>query len=174
MRTTALVSFALAAVFAAAPLHAQKPSAPDPLLDELVGQWVMQGTIGGQKTTHDVTAEWVLEHEYVQIREVSRERDPKGLPVYDAIVYVERDPTSGGYNVLWLDNTAAAPFAPVGHAAGAAADSIPFVIESPDQSKVHTTFAYDRATDTWRWSIDNDERGFVTEFARLTLKRAGR
>src|SRR5581483_7458229 len=111
---------------------------------------------------------------YVQIRETSRERGPNGLPAYDAIVYVERDPTSGGYNVLWLDNTASAPFAPVGHAAGAVADSIPFVIESPDQTKIHTSFVYDRSTDSWRWNIDNDERGFVSPFARLTLTRGER
>lgn len=55
--------------------------APDPqrqLLDKLTGHWVLRGTIAKQQTTHDVDAVWVLDKEYVQIHEVSRERDAAG------------------------------------------------------------------------------------------------
>jgi hypothetical protein len=30
------------------------------LLDHLAGQWILQGTIAGKRTTHDVQVEWVL------------------------------------------------------------------------------------------------------------------
>ncbi len=29
----------------------------DPLLDHMTGQWVLQGTIAGKQTTHDITAD---------------------------------------------------------------------------------------------------------------------
>ena len=44
---------------------AQKPAMNSPLdlLDHLAGQWVLQGTIAGKQTTHDVQAEWVLKRD---------------------------------------------------------------------------------------------------------------
>src|SRR5579872_4632366 len=38
----------------------QQPTFHDPLLDHLAGNWVLQGTIAGKETTHDVEAAWVL------------------------------------------------------------------------------------------------------------------
>ncbi len=39
-------------------------------------------------------------------------------------------------------------------------------------SGIHTTFACDRATDTWSWTIDNvDKSGRASPFARMTLTR---
>jgi hypothetical protein len=52
---------------------AQQPPVSSPLLDHLVGKWVLQGSIAGQDIIHDVNAEWVLEHHYVRIQEVSRQ-----------------------------------------------------------------------------------------------------
>ena len=46
----------------------------DPLLDRLVGTWVLRGDIAGRPVTHAVKVQWVLAHEYIQIRETSRSR----------------------------------------------------------------------------------------------------
>jgi len=35
----------------------------------------------------------------------------------------------------------------------------------------HTTFVYDRATDSWQWHMDNDSVGVCRPFARVTLTR---
>lgn len=72
-----------AALLLAGLCHAQAPAANSPmeLLDHLQGRWVLQGTIGGKPTTHDVQADWVLKQEYMRIHEVSREKDAKGDPV---------------------------------------------------------------------------------------------
>jgi len=64
----------------------QQPTFHDQLLDHLPGNWVLQGTIAGKDTTHDVTAEWVLGHQYVRIHEVSREKNSQGLPAHEAMV----------------------------------------------------------------------------------------
>jgi hypothetical protein len=53
---------------------AQQPTFHDALLDHLAGSWVLQGTIAGRPTTHDITAEWVLAHQYLRLQEVSREK----------------------------------------------------------------------------------------------------
>ena len=51
----------------------------------------MRGTIAGKQTTHDVQAAWVLHHEYMQLRETSREKNVNGSPAYEAMVYIGWD-----------------------------------------------------------------------------------
>ena len=57
---------------------------PTKLLDHLTGNWVMKGMIGGKAVTHDVDASWLLNREYLQLHEVSRERTVSGAPSYEA------------------------------------------------------------------------------------------
>jgi hypothetical protein len=65
------------------------------LLERLVGRWILSGTIAGKKTTHDVSAEWVLNHGYLRLHEVAREKDTAGAPAYEAIIFVSMDSASG-------------------------------------------------------------------------------
>jgi hypothetical protein len=71
MKKTAVLSVLVLLV--ATRLAAQSPPA-DSLFDRLIGHWVLRGTIARQSTTHDVTFDWMLGREYVQMHEVSRER----------------------------------------------------------------------------------------------------
>jgi len=154
-----------------APLNAQALHA-DSLFDRLVGHWVLRGTIARQATTHDVTFEWMLGREYVRMHEVSRERAPNGTPAYEAVVLFGRDPRTGEYACLWLDNTASSAFDPAGTGRGSVAgDSIPFVFRYTPTTGFHTTFVYVRTTDTWQWHMDNDSSGVRRPFARVTLTR---
>lgn len=158
-------------LLAAAPLPAQALPA-DSLFDRLVGHWVLHGTIARRSTTHDVDIEWMLGREYVKMHEVSRERGPNGAPAYEAVVLFGRDPGSGEYACLWLDNTGASAFDAAGIGRGAvAADSIPFVFNYSATDRFHTTFLYHRATDSWQWHMDNDSAGVLRPFARVTLTR---
>ena len=141
------IAAAFVAVFAGTAL-AQQTAFRDSLLDRLAGRWVMQGTIAEGRTTHDVTAEWVLAHQYLRIHEVSREKDAKGAAAYEAMVFIGWDPDSSEYACLWLDSTGGGGLsAPVIGHAKRGGDEIPFVFRSPDGSAFHTTFAYDRTTD---------------------------
>jgi hypothetical protein len=145
-------------------------SSPSDLLDRMVGRWVMRGTIGKTQTVHDLDAKWVLNKEYVQIHEVSREKGP-GDRKYEAIIYVGCDPKAAEYAGLWMDNTAYGGFSPEGTGHGkAAGDSIPVLFGTMDNG-VLTTFAYDRAKDAWSWTIDNEIKGQASPFARLVLTR---
>ncbi len=169
MRTLAGLFLVLLCV--AARLPAQSLPA-DSLFDRLIGRWVLQGIIARQNTTHDVTFDWMLGREYVQMHEVSRERAPNGGPAYEAVVLFGRDPQSGEYACLWLDNTGASAFEPQGIGRGAVAgDSIPFLFRYSATDRFHNTFVYHRATDSWEWHMDNDSAGVRQPFARVTLTR---
>lgn len=151
----------------------QTPPAHAALLDKMIGRWTMTGTIGKAAATHDVDVDWVLNREYVRIHELSPERDASGGPGYEAWIYIAWDPKNSEYAVMWLDNTVATNFAPegIGHAK-ADGDRLPIIYKLADGTGIRTTFAYDRAKDTWTWTIDNvDASGKTSPFAHLTLAR---
>jgi hypothetical protein len=160
-------------VVPAALAQSQVSSAPEALLDRMTGHWVMTGTIAKKMTTHDVDVDWVLKREYLRIHEVSRDKDANGDIGYEAWIYIVWDAKNSEYAVMWLDNTAATNFAAegIGHAKPDG-DRIPFIFKDAEGSGIQTIFAYDRAKDTWSWTIDNlDKSGKASSFARLTLTR---
>lgn len=169
MRTRLVL--ALVGLLAVSPAHAQSAER-DSLLSHMIGRWVLRGPMAGKEVVHDVTFQWVLGGEYVEMHEVSRERTPARTPAYEAIVYLVRDPHTHEYAALWLDNTDYNAFDPAGVGRGvAAADSIPFVFTASPTDHFHNTFVYDRATDTWAWRMDNDDARGRRPFARVTLTR---
>ena len=143
----------------------------DRLLDHLVGRWILTGTIAGKKTTHDVSAEWVLNHGYVRIHEVAREKDRAGAPAYEAIVFISSEPSSGDCACLWLDSTGSWGLS--AEAMGRAkpkANSIPFIFKDPaGRVSFANTFSYDSVADSWVWIMDNIQDGKPKPFGRVTL-----
>ena len=153
------------------PGFSQQKTLQDTLLDHMCGKWVLRGLIAGQSTVHDITAEWVLNHQFVLIREVSREKDEKGNPQYQANVYVGWAESTAEYVCIWLDVWGG--FAPesVGRAKRHF-DKLPFDFrDSKGVASFHTTFAYDKISDTWFWMMDNDKGGALKPFARVSLTR---
>jgi hypothetical protein len=145
----------------------------DQLLDHLVGRWTLSGTLAGKKTTHDISADWVLNHGYVRLHEVSREKDSTGAPAYEAIVFVCAEPNGGDYTCLWLDSTGSWGLS--AQAMGRAkrqTNSIPFVFKDPDGSvSFENTLVYDPAADTWTWIMDNVANSKRKPFGRVTLAK---
>ena len=161
----------LALLCSPAPLFAQGLH-PDSLFPRLVGNWVLRGTIGRRQTVDDVNFKWLLGREYVEMHEVSREHAPNGKPVYEAVVLFGRDPATGAYACVWMDNTAAAAFPPAGTGRGTVrGDSISFLFLDSAATSFHTTFLYDVSRDSWQWHLDNDSSGVRKPFARVTLTR---
>ena len=146
-----------------------------PLSDRLVGKWVLQGTIGGKETTHDVDADWVLNDGYVRLHEVSREKDSNGLPAYEAIMFISWDETSREYSFLILDSTSNVGLTNgvIGRAKPET-DRIPFLLKYRTNETFHTTFLYDKNTDSWRWIMDDETDEKIRPFARVTLTRKTR
>jgi hypothetical protein len=161
-----------ALVFGAAPLRAQQPTFTDSLMDRMVGRWVLRGTIAGEATTHDVTVDWVLQHQYLRVHEVARERDAAGKPAYEADVYIGWDAQANQYVCAWLDVFGGISTQSIGRATRGG-DAIPFVFTNrDDRGGFHTTMAYQRATDSWTWRMDNVAAdGTESPFARVALTR---
>jgi hypothetical protein len=153
--------------------QASEAPTPESLMGKMAGEWLMQGTIDDEKVTHDVSVDLILNRQYVRIHEVAREKDAAGEPAYEAWIHIAWDKANGEFVVMWLDNTGVTNFSPdgVGHGRPEG-DRIPFIWKLADGSGIHNTFAYDRASDTWSWSIDNVEKsGQSSPFGRVTLKR---
>lgn len=141
----------------------------DPLLDHMVGQWVLTGAIMGQATTHDVKAEWVLQNHYIRLTEVSREKDSSSKPQYDAEVLLGYDPAKRQYVCFWFDTTGiASPNS--GGSATRAGETLPFVFKSAD-GDFRNTMTFDAKADRWSWVMEAEQNGKVSPFAKLTLQR---
>jgi hypothetical protein len=166
-------SFAvLTLVFASFSTLAQQPTSKDPLLDHLAGSWILQGTIAGHETTHDVEAEWALNNEYLRLHETSREKNSEGRPAYEAIIFVEWDESRGEYRCLWLDSTGGGGLAVPAAQGERGNDQIVFLFRDKDpDSGVRTTFVYNKGSDSWNWLIDNQAGAKLTTFARVKLMK---
>jgi hypothetical protein len=165
VRMSGLIVLALAG-----PAAAQQATFRDPLVEHMQGSWVMEGTIAGKPTIHDVTGEWVLEHQYMRLHEVSRDKKPDGQPGYEAMIFIAWDGPTKSYSLVWLDD-----FGDVSRQSLAnstrAGDALPFVFHNIDGSTTRTTFTYLPDADRWTWTIDEDDHGKSTAFARVTPHR---
>ena len=151
---------------------AQQTPFQDSLLDHMTGNWILHGTIMGQETTHDVSAEWVLAHQYLQLHEVSHEKDSIGNPRYEATVFIGWDKATNQYDCLWLDVTSGGGLTGQGIGRGKrSGENIALLFDGSDGSIFHTTFAYDGGKDSWQWIMDGETNGKLEPFARLALTR---
>jgi len=169
---TVLLRIILLFVLAPFSALAQQTTSQDSLLNQLTGKWVLHGTIDGNETTHDIVTEWVLDHEYLQMKEVSREKDSNGKSIYDAIVFICWEQKLNQYSCLWLDNTGNGGLSTqaIGHAK-ANGDRIELLFKGADGSLFHTTFGYNKETDSWQWLMDAEVNGKLIPFARVKLTR---
>ncbi len=171
MRTVRIILlFVLACV---ATLSAQTPTLkPSQLLDRLTGKWVLKGTIDGKPVTHEVEANWILRNEYLEVHEISREKDAAGRSAYEAIVLIEWNERSNQYTCLWLDSTSGGALSSnVPCKAAPAEDSIPFLFTLSTEESIHTTFAFRKTSGTWHWTIDDVSKGKTVRFADVDLSR---
>lgn len=164
-QTTSATQANAPAVSAPARAHAQE------MLGRLVGRWVLTGTIAGQSVVHDVEGAWTLQHNYVRLDEISRERGANGQPSYEATIFVGWLESADHYVCVWLDNTEVAS-GDVTCTAANTPDAIPFQFRDTHGAlMIATTFTYHRADDSWDWRIDNVQGDRAETFATLTMRR---
>lgn len=152
-------------------LGQKKDEGPTQLLEHLGGNWVLEGVLGSRHVMHDITAEWILNHEYLRLHEVSREKNNKGGPSYEAIIIISWDNKANEYRCLWLDNTEGGGLSTPTARAKPAGQSITFVFAPPNES-LHTTFKYDKRSDRWQLTIDDVKDGKPYRFGDDTLTRS--
>lgn len=137
----------------------------DPLLDQLTGEWKLSRKIGNRLEENRVKAEWILNHQFLQIHM----EDVKSPPRYEALVLIGYDHEHGRYVVYWLD-TFGGQFSEKGTGTRAG-NSIRFVFQYPD-GLLHNTFTWNAESQTWRSVIEqHDEQGQWSVFAEDNLER---
>ena len=144
------------------------------ILERLAGSWVLQGTLAGKATTHDVTGTWMLDGLYLELHERSRETDSSGKPRYEAVVLLGLDEATGEFQCLWLDSTGGGGLSATAFGRGKrAGDSIPFLFRDPDGTiSFSNTFSYDSSAQAWTWQLDNVRKdGRYAPFGRVRLTR---
>jgi hypothetical protein len=155
-----------------APLHAQDSTRGkglnDPLLDKLIGDWNVERTFGGGRTAKNIVhAEWVLQHQFVELHY----RDAAAPPKYEAIVLIGYDGIGKRYLCHWADNFggdySADGFAPRGEASNA----IEFKFEFHD-GQLTNRFAFDPQLGTWMSTIRQTEKGEWKLFCQDKFTRA--
>lgn len=167
MKTLILVFTLIAAPLALA----QQPPVSSPLLDHLSGKWLMEGTIAGQPTKHDLDIQWVLDHHYLQIHEVSQEKKANGQPQYEAMVYVAWNEQPKRYSCAWLDVYGGFSVGSIG-IAPPSENELAFLFKNEKgETDFSNDFVYDPKTDTWSDSLDNIVNGARKPFGRVKLTR---
>ena len=150
---------------------AQQPPISSPLLDHLAGKWLMQGTVGKQATKHDFDAEWVLQHHYLRFHEISREKNDKGKPQYEATVFIGWNEKTKQYACVWLDVYGGATSESIGLATPKENElAFVFTDEHGDTSFTNI-YTYDPKTNGWENRLDNVVKGEAKPFARFNLTK---
>jgi hypothetical protein len=161
----------LVMIFVSLAVTAQQPPLNSPLLDHLSGKWVLQGTVGKQTVTHDFDAEWVLQHHYLRFYEVSRDKNDKGEPQYDATVFIGWNEKTKQYACVWLDVYGGLTTESIG-VATSKENEIAFVFtDEHGETSFTNTFIYDAKTNTWDNRLDNVVKGEAKPFARFKLAK---
>jgi hypothetical protein len=161
----------LATIFVALLATAQQPPVNSPLLDHLSGKWVLQGTVGKQSVTHDFDAEWVLQHHYLRFNEVSRDKNDKGEPSYDATVFIGWNEKNKQYACVWLDVYGGLTTESIGVAASKENELTFVFTDEHGETSFTNTFIYDPKTNTWENRLDNVVKGEAKPFARFKLTK---
>ena len=120
----------------------------------------------GRPAHHDFDAAWVLNHQFLRMRQ----SEP---PDYEAIVFVGYDNTSERYVAHWLDVYGGRFSETLGYGTRTG-NSIRFVFEYPD-GPFRNTFTWKPETRAWQFVLESkNKQGQWVNFAVEDLARAER
>jgi hypothetical protein len=171
LATTFLTTIFLTTTFVTLPAMAQQAPVNSPLLDHLAGKWLLRGTVGQQAVTHELDAEWVLQHHYLRFREVSREKNDQGEPQYDATVFIGWNEKTRQFACVWLDVYGGLTTESIGRATPKENELAFVFTDEHGETSFTNTFLYDPKTNTWDNRLDNVVKGEAKPFARFKLTK---
>jgi uncharacterized protein DUF1579 len=163
LRLTSVLCIALATGLSA---QTSPTAGMEALLERLVGQWHMTGSVRGRPVTYTLQATRVLQGRFVELHM----EDVNRPPAYEARVFIGVDSAGGRYIVHWLDRFGAAFSIP--HATGEARrDTLMFTFPYP-AGAFRDTFVYRPSTDTWHFRLEAaDSTGGWRPFAEYDVRR---
>jgi hypothetical protein len=171
MKKRFAVALSLFALLACSQLaDSQAPAAaPSEILDKMAGTWTVEGNVRTSPTHHTITAEWILNRQFLRLHEVTSPEAPKSEKPYDAIWFVGYDEVSDRYVIHLLDIFGPRFSETLGYGTRKA-NAIAFVFEYPD-GPFHTTMEYRPESDSWHWLLEQKEKGQWQQFADFKLTR---
>ena len=142
----------------------------DELLDHLQGKWKVTGTIAGHPAEMEITAEWVLNHQFLHVHEKGLSTGA-GRPEYEADVYLGYDNTSDRYVAHWIDIYGGRFSETLGYGMRSG-NTVKFNFVYPD-GPFHNSFTWDAAGKSWHFFLEQkNTAGKWTTFADQTATRA--
>jgi hypothetical protein len=140
------------------------------LVGNLAGAWKLGGKVGSSDAHHDVSAEWVLNRQFLCIRERTSANAPASERRYDSIWYLGYDEVSERY-VLHLMDTYGARFSETIGYGIREGNQIKFVFEYPD-GPFHNTYVWNPGENSWQWLMEQKNKdGKWVPFASLKLTK---
>lgn len=141
----------------------------DDLLDHLQGQWKVTGTIRNKPREVDLTAEWVLNHQFLLVHQKDAPQ-ADGKLGYEAQIYIGYDNTSDRYVVHWIDIFGGRFSETLGYGTRQG-NSIRFNFEYPD-GPFHNTFTWIPQENAWHFVLEQkDAAGKWKNFADQTARK---
>ena len=138
----------------------------DPLLEKIIGKWNASGKVGTDKVFYNISAEWVLKHQFVRLELTDTSKEIS----YTADVYIGYDCMKNSYVAHWLDNFGGRMSETMGFGTRVS-DSIQFIFNYPE-GELMNTFVYDRSIKQWRFNTAmKNQEGKWIPFGNLLLKR---
>ena len=153
--------------------HAQAEDPPDgpkrifrdDFIENLVGSWKLTRKIRGTQVENSVEAQWVLNHQFLQIHM----KDLANPPTYEALVLMGYAHADQKYVAHWCD-TFGGKYSGVGYGKRTG-DSIVFEFKDGDSS-FFNTFTWEPKTQVWTFKMENvGKDGQRVPFAEDTLRR---
>jgi len=155
----------LALLLAAGAASAQDRTFNDPFIQQLAGDWTLTRQIRGKEVENTVHAEWVLNHQFLQVHMT----DSAQPPAYEALIYVGYQHAEQRYVVHWLD-----VYGGKGSAIGygkRAGDSIEVAFQY-DDGPFFNTLTWDTLGQGWTFKMESiNKDGKRQLFAIDTLRR---
>ena len=155
----------LSLLLAAGAAGAQDRTFNDPFIQQLAGDWTLTRQIRGKEVENTVHAEWVLNHQFLQVHMT----DSAQPPAYEALIYVGYQYAEQRYVVHWLD-----VYGGKGSAIGygkRSGDSIEVAFQYED-GPFFNTLTWDTLGQGWTFKMESiNKDGKRQLFAIDTLRR---
>ena len=150
--------------------NGQRPAAwHDDFVEHIVGTWKLEGTVMGKPAHHIVKAEWMMNHQFVQIREQTAPDAPDNESRYDSLWYLGYDDVSDRY-VLHLIDVFGGRFSETLGFGTRNGNDLLFIFEYPD-GPFHNRWRWLPASQSWEWHLEQKDKGQWKPFANFKLTR---
>lgn len=168
-RIVPLVATLAFAVFSAAQVP---PPWQDDLVDHFAGAWKLVGMVGTNPSHHIVKAEWVFNHQFLEIHEKTAPDAPATESPYDAVWYLGYDDVSERYVMHLMDKFGGRFSETLGYGKRDG-NELRFVFEYPD-GPFHTLWRWHPDTHSWEWHMEQKVNGQWKTFGDFKLTPADR